>query len=208
MTTSIDEDSSLKHFLKTDLSAKQRLRIFIDTFSIHHGYPIFSGDALRSLSVNNAGGSSALSEAFSIQYMICRFAVYEFILEMEVKYWVYNCSIVDYVMKMANDGNVGVSVTRAMNHIDPLLFTFEDGMRLLSKKLYGLIIARNGASSKNSFHKCILHVFCQCSLISEILSVVHERILQSIEKDDPIHDVRIVLTVCSEDWLYSNVVKL
>ena len=138
--------------------------------------------------------------------MISRFAVREFILEMEVSYKFHNCSMCDYIMKMTNNENVGVSVTRAMNHTNPLLFSVDDGMRLLSKKLHGLSVARNGVSSRNRFQKCILHVFCQCTAIAQILSEVHERILETISDDDPIHEVVIVLTVCSVRWLYTNVV--
>lgn len=206
LKTSFQDDLLLKRFVSLKKS-RPRQNIFVDYYELSiYESPlrlIFKDDALRSLLVENAGGSSHLSEALSIQYMQDRFGISKFTLEMEVTYKFYGCSMCDYLMKTKCE-NIAVSVTRAMQYIDPILYNLEDALRLMRKKLYGLIVARNGVTKLCNFQKSILHVWCQSSHIAEQVFNAYTIILLEIDKDDPIREVMIILSVCSSEWIYSN----
>jgi len=203
LKTSIKHDWNLSNFVH-DANSRPLFNVCIDTYKINNnGKIIFTGDAQRSLEIDNAGGSSALSEALSIHYMSQRFKISKFILEMEVAYDFYGCSMCDYLMQN-NDYRIGVSVTRAMHYKDPSMYSPEDAEKLLNKKLYGLIVARNGISEKNGFYKSILHIWCQNQIIADTLSNIHNKILNNISNDDPIKEIVVILTICDADWIYTN----
>lgn len=145
----------------------------------------FTRAAARSLTVENAGGTSELSEALSIDLFERFFGAHSFLYEMEVTYDFYQCSIVDYRCTIGTV-RVGVSVTRAMGYPDPSFFHAKDALRLLRKKLYGLIVARRGVTKAHSFYHCVLHVFCQNvrqgKLLAEAFRTIQAQEPESLSK--------------------------
>lgn len=159
------------------------------------------GTPKRSLSIRNAGGSSEISEALSMQYMHYRFNVTNFIPEMEVDYWIES-KICDYLMKYKNE-NIGVSVTRAVSYPFTVDYTYEMASTLLNKKLYGLIVARNSISEKHMFFRSILHIWCMNSQIAHTLKqAYHDIILSDVHKT--YDNVYIICTVCPHLYIYNN----
>ena len=156
--------------------------------------------AKRSLHVDNAGGKSAISEAFSIYYFEWIRKASNFVFETEVDYWV-DYKMVDFICSI-DDKRVGVSVTRAMGFPSPDCFTYEDALKLLRKKLYGLIVARNCVSKKHSFFRSVLHIWCQSETIASHLRNAYASFDQEDFGLDVAGNVLLLLTVCDEKILY------
>lgn len=188
--------------------------IFVDYFFLPGNDLKLSRDAKRSLEIDNAGGKSAISEMFSIEYFVRAFSAQKILCEMEVGYW-FDCNMVDFVCSipqfpqdslMSRASRVGVSVTRAMGYPTPEDFTYDQGLALLRKKLYGLIIARNSVVKAHSFYKSVLHVWCQTSQIALLV----QKAYTSFDICDYGLDIKGVvvlhLTVCPSDYIYSNYV--
>jgi len=162
--------------------------------------------ALKSLYEVNAGGSSEISEALSMNYFNDLYGINDFILEMDVKYDVFHCSMCDFVMGTDNN-RIGVSVTRALNFHDKYNYTVEDAERLLRKKLFGLIVARSGISKLHNFDKCILHIWCINEAAAMSLHDAYNNIISETNitnNDDGINDVVVIITVCDNDSIYTN----
>lgn len=117
-----------------------------------------SKDASRALIMENAGGNSRVSEAMSIEYFVAYFNAQDIVLEREVEYW-FSSRMIDFLMSVQGK-RVGVSVVRAMGYPNRTAFTLEKAIRLLQKKIDGLIVARRCVSKRHSFQHSILHVQC------------------------------------------------
>jgi len=188
--------------------------IFVDYFSFPVRDLQISRDAKRSLEIDNAGGKSAISEMFSIEYFIRAFRARKILCEMEVGYW-FDCNMVDFVCSiprfpqdslLSRASRVGVSVTRAMGYPTPEEFTYEQGLALLRKKLYGLIIARNSVVKAHSFYKSVLHVWCQTPRIATLLRKAYAS-FDICDYGLNIKGVVVLhLTVCPSEYIYSNYV--
>ena len=74
-------------------------------------------------------------------------------------------------------------------------FGYEDGLRLLRKKLYGLVVARAGVSSRQRFDKSVLHIFCQSWAIAIIM---REAFMEVSEQDDTIRETVVVLLTVAD----------
>ena len=161
---------------------------------------LLSADAIRSLTVQNAGGKSALSEMLSIHYFGRLYDATEVLLEKEVEYWI-NYKMVDFICTVRNK-RVGVSVTRAMGFPSSDRFGYQDAVRLLHKKLYGLIVSRKGVSKKHKFNVSVLHVWCQTAKIAKLVSMAYE----NFDLDDYGLDVKnhviLLLTVYKNPEIY------
>ncbi len=183
-------------------SKSERDAIFIDQWEIPKS-PRFGVESTRSLSIDNAGGHSVISEMMSIEYFTRVFQAQDVLLEMEVEYWI-DYKMVDFICTLPKIGRVGVSVTRAMGYPTPDYFTYEKAVFLLRKKLYGLIVSRNGVIDKHSFFRSILHVWCQTSRIASFMKKAY----RSFDIDDYGLDVKGVvimqLTICSEPSIYTD----
>ncbi len=201
--TSVDEDALLKERL-CNIDNGKFYPITIDTYHIPK-YGVFSKnfteDAIKSLAIDNAGGKSWLSEALSINYFAERFRAEKFIHEMEIEYWI-DYKMCDFICNIKNR-RIGVSVTRAMQYSKLEDFTLHSAYTLLHKKLYGLVIARNGISKKHEFYSCVLHVWCQTKEIAELLRLVYPKILAE-DDTGTIKDVTIILTICDQEFIYTN----
>lgn len=119
-------------------------------------------DAQRVFKTENAGGSSELSEAFSMELLARTLGARLHKTEMELAYFTGDGSaskITDYSIVL--DGRVvGVSVTRACKGWPPIAgsYTVQDSLRLLSKKLLGVNESSRHVSNAD-WTKQMLHVF-------------------------------------------------
>lgn len=109
-----------------------------------------------SLNIENAGGASEISEAWSINYLMKMTDSEECYCESEILYDL-KYKMVDYIL-INKKGSVGVSVVRAMT-VFGMAFEFEDGIKLLRKKIEGLVICRKTVNRKNNFDRSILHIW-------------------------------------------------
>ena len=176
--------------------------VFTDSWTLSLK-PQFSKDAKRSLEVDNAGGKSTLSEMMSIEYFTRVLNAQDILLEMEVEYWI-DYKMVDFICTVPQYGRIGVSVTRAMGYPSSDKFTPDHALHLLRKKLYGLIVSRNGVTKKHSFFRSILHIWCQTEEIAIFLQNAYE----SFDIEDYGLDIKGVvilqLTICTHPSLYTN----
>lgn len=199
-----NHNNSLTNLLKNTIKNKGTIStksiIFIDNYILPK-YNDVCPDGKRSIEIVNAGGKSEISEMFSIDYYAKKYNAYDTLMEMEIEYWI-DYKMVDYICTI-DEIRIGVSVARAMGYPNPDKFTYEKAQRLLYKKLYGLIIARNSVVKKQSFYRSILHIWCQSETIAQLLKEAYENI-----NDDEYLDVKgilvLQLTVCDDEQLYKN----
>ena len=194
-------DGSLNNILNNDV-LNYKTSIFIDYIStIKEGLNL-SPMSILSLLVDNGGGKSNISEMMSIEYYIRSFGAKKILFEMEIDYKI-DYKMVDYVCNIKNF-RIGVSVTRAMGYPKPTNFTYHQALRLLHKKLYGLIIARNAVCKNHSFKKSVLHVWCQSLRISKLIKKAYS----SFNINDYGLDIKGIvilhLSVCSDSYIYTN----
>lgn len=164
-------------------------------------------EASRSLNVRNAGGKSEVSEMYSIDLFAQHFNGSNFIYEMQVMYCV-QYSMVDFICDWTSPSGirsrVGVSVTRAMNFFNQrwskggnVILPEDSARRLLTKKIRGLVLARNNVDERQSFYECVLHVWCETEDTRNLLlKVIPEMNLE---------EVRVMLTVCPDPRIYLNI---
>lgn len=179
--------------------------IFYDSinFSPIH---VFSDEAKNSLKIENAGGRSEISEAYSIEYFVRVFGARNILYETEVEYWL-EYSMVDFVCSiptMNGETKIGISVTRAMGYPGPDFFTYEQGLHLLRKKLFGLIVARNSVTKKHSFDRSILHIWCQTPRIAKLLKKAYTSFDIYDYGLDICGIVSLSLTICPDECIYQN----
>lgn len=182
-------------------SVTHKSYIFTDYYKLPK-YDDISQDAKRSITVDNAGGKSEISELYSIDYFIKIYRGNNVILEEEVSYWI-DYKMVDFICSI-NGNRVGVSVARAMGFPTSQDFTYQSAEKLLRKKLYGLIVARNAVVKEQSFYKSILHIWCQSEKIANNLQMA----FSNLDDNDYGLDIKGVLilqlTVCDDMQLYKN----
>jgi hypothetical protein len=162
------------------------------------------GAARRSMGMRNAGGSSELSEALSMQFMHIVHGVTEFVPEMEVAYFI-DYKMCDYLMRMGREqhANVGVSVTRAVAYPFGQRFTLEMARKLMRRKLYGLVVARECVLERDTFYNAVLHVWCHDEESVDLLRAAHAEVVAE-DADRTYEDVDVVCTVCKQMFIYTN----
>ncbi|XP_012942786.1 AAC-rich mRNA clone AAC4 protein [Aplysia californica] len=114
---------------------------------------------------------------------------------MEVSYFPHGGSITDYVCQMCHV-TVGVSVTRAMKFYGE--YTLDDALRLLNKKLKGVI--QSTRNSLEPWSKQILHVWSTSSHVTNILTQAYEHIDQDIKANT----VVMVTTAADAHYIFNN----
>ena len=159
-------------------------------------------EAVRSLEAENAGGKSEISEAYSIDHLSRLFGSFQSILEMEVRYWA-QYKMVDYILKLPSGSRLGVSVTRAMTRSD-LLYTRDDAVRLLNKKLKGLIVSRNAVVRDHSFFHSVLHIWAPSQHVADLIQDVIRRKDVDLEELELVGSMDIWITVCGRSEIYTN----
>lgn len=180
----------------------RKLFVVYDRISTIPNGLVLSNPALNSMSIENAGGNSSISEMMSIELYSRIFDATDFLFEMQINYR-YEYNMVDYICSIDNK-RVGVSVTRAMGYPREYNFDSTSALRLLRKKLHGLIIARNSVNKKQRFFRSVLHIWCQSSRIANLINKAYK----SFDVDDYGLDIKgyliLHLTVCSDDYIYNN----
>lgn len=157
-------------------------------------------EAQTSLTRDNLGGNSELSEAYSIHFFNGMGAT-DIVFETDVMY-VYSGKNVDFLCTWKGV-RWGVSVTRAANYVE--LMGARLAHHLLEKKITGLILARNSVCKPQRFLQSILHVFCETEEIARVLKEAYE----VINLEDLGLDIKcvlsVVLTVDPNPRLYKNI---
>lgn len=168
----------------------------------------------RTITLQNAGGSSELSEALSMYYMFLRFGAIDFIPEMEVDYMVKS-NICDYIVTIANE-RIGVSVTRAIEYNTTKSTEDIHGesvfnknvtemfvQSLLYKKMLGMVHAKRTVTDSNSFRTSIIHIWCTNLDDASTIKKIYEKIV-----DNDIYglfdNTYILCSVCTSNFIYTN----
>jgi hypothetical protein len=185
-------------------SVTHRSHIFTDEYTLP-SYVFVCDDAKRSITINNAGGKSDISEMYSIDYFTQMYDATNTIFEKEVSYWI-DYKMVDFICTI-DSHRVGVSVARAMGYPTSDKFTSDMASKLLFKKLYGLIVARNAVVKNQSFFKSILHIWCQDAHVANLLRDAFAK----LDDNDYGLDVKgiliLQLTICDDTQLYKNFLR-
>lgn len=148
-----------------------------------------SSDAKKIYLEENAGGNSENSEALSMNILGNLYGAKDVCTEMSIEYFDPNWKKCDFLCTMYNQ-NWGVSVTRAMSYPDPKDFTREDAERLLRKKLWGLIVAKQGIVIKDDYLKSILYIWCETPRTAGFILDAYS------ELDDELRDnIGVILTI-------------
>ena len=148
-----------------------------------------SEGARRMLDLPNAGGNSVWSEVMSYEVIRIMFNCRLCYTETELAYFPYGSSISDYSVSTHARAIIGVSVTRAMAY--RFRFTLAEAIRLLTKKLYGVINSTRCVMKNMRWLKQILHVWVQEPyMIPILLEAYHQHV------DPGLHaNTLLVLTV-------------
>lgn len=178
-----------KRFLKflNDENSIKKNRVFVNRIQGHEKtwkryVENLSRGAARSLTMDNAGGTSVRSEAMSIHVFEKMYDAKHVLCEMEVQYETYAWSMVDYLATISGK-RVGVSVFRAMvpPNAKRTSFTMEDARRLCRKKLRGLVVARNSVSKKHRFFRCVCHCIAQSPHAARFMKRAFEELMLNFE---------------------------
>jgi hypothetical protein len=212
--SNVSDDMKIMKFLRDPLSIGDLYKnnVFIDVLNVDDKNISWTSDSQRCLEAKNAGGNSVFSEALSIYYFEKIYGCKNAVLEMDIKYWV-DYKMIDYVISLPSLSNninkdekrLGVSVTRAMGF--PYMYNLnkERALKLLNKKLNGLIISRNGICENHNFNRSILHVWCPSIEIANLLKNVYEKFDIYDDGLNVACDVILLLTVCDNEKIYKSV---
>lgn len=155
-----------------------------------------SSAARRILNTPNAGGTSIWSEVMSFEIVSALFNAILLRTEMEIEY-LPGSKITDYSINLFGK-SIGISVTRAMKYKGT--FTEEDGLRLLNKKLFGVIESSRCVIEEHSWERQILHIFAEKDYIADILRECLSQIDQEL-----LSNTIVIVTVCKNaPWLFYN----
>lgn len=144
---------------------EQPIKIIVDSFSPTHKDKM-NRTAVASLNIENAGGTSEISEAWSIHHLMNKLGGISCYYEMEILYWC-DYKIMDYIL-VKPDERIGVSVVRAICRSD-LEFTYDDALRLVIKKINGLVISRKSVNEGYTFYRSILHIWSPKKYVTDLL---------------------------------------
>lgn len=169
----------------------------------HHELPM-SADVNKMLVCDNAGGSSVISEAASVGILsnllrLTNVDSHLHKLEMEIEYKEHG-SITDYSMKIrmgSCEEIIGCSVVRMFDYRDLQGgIPDEEIIRLLKKKLNGIISSTNNVMKHDRWSRQVLHIFSPnndvASNIGRLLRHVKDIMLNTI----------VVITVTSMRAIY------
>lgn len=158
--------------------------------------PMLCQDAQRLLHNDNAGGSSRISEAMSIEVLHRAFGSQLRKLELELRYWPANGAITDFCVEV--DGMcIGVSVTRAMAppHVP---YTVEAAEQLLRKKCSG-VLRSTATCYSDEFGKQILHIWAPSKSSAATVEAAYARLEPSLTADTV-----VLVTVCGLSALFTE----
>ena len=121
---------------------------------------------------------------------------------MEVRYWA-EYKMVDFIVHLPDNSRMGVSVTRAMT-APGFAYTRDDAIRLLKKKLHGLIVARNAVVEDHSFFQSVLHIWCPSKDVADMLQDVIENKEVDFDELDLVGTLDVWLTITPSTEIFTN----
>jgi len=134
--------------------------------------------------MDNAGGNSKVSEMHSIDLLMKKLNASNCLFENSVEYWCWDKKMVDFILSVPvldkeknsyDITRIGVSVTRAFD-TKKFPFTRESAIKLIKKKLNGLVIARNCVVEEQCFYQSVLHIWSPNEKVTELLlDVIHSK---------------------------------
>eukprot|EP01102_Stenamoeba_stenopodia_P011428 TRINITY_DN350_c0_g1_i6.p1 TRINITY_DN350_c0_g1~~TRINITY_DN350_c0_g1_i6.p1 ORF type:complete len:835 (+),score=160.60 TRINITY_DN350_c0_g1_i6:3033-5537(+) len=156
-----------------------------------------SADSIRLMQMPNAGGNSLHSELMSFEVLQRTFGAKLLLTEMEIEYWYDGSKRTDYSVLLYGR-KIGVSVTRAMKYKG--VFTSEDAIHLLTKKLYGIIVSTTNVITAHSWEKQILHIWVAEEYIARIVEQEFHKM-----SDGYRHNTIVIITISKgAPWLYAS----
>lgn len=145
-------------------------------------------DANRVMTLPNAGGTSRISEALSVEVLSTAFGIRLKQTECEISYWPSQSAITDYSMVWPDGTVLGVSVTRAMG-APGLIYSEDEAEKLLRKKLTGVL--RSTEAACGQWHKQILHVWAPSAPTASALEAAYSRMESRLAADTV-----VLISVC------------
>jgi len=154
-----------------------------------------SHSGARMLNTPNAGGSSIWSEVLSFEMFRGLYGSQLVRSEMEILYGCHS-KITDFSVLLFGR-HIGVSVTRAMKFKG--IFTEEDGIQLLRKKLNGIIRSTAGVIREHRWEKQILHMWAERDYIEDVI----QRAYMEVEAEYKANTLVFVTIARDVQYLYS-----
>ncbi|KAK2943217.1 putative PE-PGRS family protein [Blattamonas nauphoetae] len=184
------------HCLSKPLYSQYFTTLFESFVPFHH-YD-FSPDAIRMLSLPNAGGHSENSEALSFELIHRMFGATLDKAEMEIHYANEHWKKTDYVCRIKSH-RLGVSVTRAVGFPKPENFDIGQAASLLKKKLFGICVSSVGVEDDDKWERQLLHVWCQSPSNALLLRDAYSALHESLRGD-----TIVILTIAeNHKWIFS-----
>ncbi|KAL3903436.1 MAG: hypothetical protein SGPRY_011674, partial [Prymnesium sp.] len=178
-----DDNLLLRTFIRHDcallLQSEMQTRRTSDSWLLDVA-PALCPDACRVLEADNAGGSSLISEAMTMELLAVAFGARLLKTEMELAYFPSESAMTDLAVEI--DGvPLGVSVTRAVSRPSSPL-SVEAAMRLLDKKMSGIL--KSTASCYNvSWQKQILHIWARSSRVARVVEEAYSLLEPALKAD-------------------------
>jgi hypothetical protein len=141
-----------------------------------------------------AGGTSITSEFMSFEILSMLFNAKLLYTEMELEY-MPGSKITDYSVDISGRP-IGVSVTRAMKFSGT--FTSDDALKLLEKKLKGIIQSTFGVIKRQKWERQILHIWAEKEYIRNAVIDAYHKLSNEIKSNTII----IITTVKNAQWIF------
>jgi len=132
--------------------------------------------------VNQGNSHSSVSEAYSFELLnilLCNRIELDK-TETEIKYNDEQSKITDYSFHTLAGDKFGVSVTRACGKD----FSAADALLLMNRKLFGINESTKNVTEEHSWHKQLLHVWCESEEIAALLKHSYEQGIEASMKQD------------------------
>ena len=149
----------------------------------------------RMLETPNAGGNSIWSEVISLEMLSGMYGAALLRTELEILYGCHS-KITDFSVQIMGH-HIGVSVTRAMKFRG--IFNADDAIRLMKKKLNGVVRSTRGVIREHRWEKQILHVFAECDYVADTIRRIYDT---EIEEEDKANTMIIITVARDCPWLF------
>eukprot|EP00698_Gefionella_okellyi_P004286 TRINITY_DN13975_c0_g1_i1.p1 TRINITY_DN13975_c0_g1~~TRINITY_DN13975_c0_g1_i1.p1 ORF type:complete len:217 (-),score=51.28 TRINITY_DN13975_c0_g1_i1:74-724(-) len=156
----------------------------------------FGKASQRVLAVPNAGGTSARSEAMSMELLQRMFSATLLATETSISY-TRESSIVDF-MVLLHGRRFGVSVTRAMQHDATSELSPQSVSELLHKKLTGVAQATDCVCDEHAWDRALLHVFVASDADAATVVSVYASLPRALHRVSAV----LVTTVHNATWMF------
>jgi hypothetical protein len=170
------------------------LNLFDDS-TVEKRIAALSGPSKRMYDTPNAGGNSLWSEVVSLEMLAGMYGATLLRTEMEILYGCHS-KITDYSIQVMGH-HIGVSVTRAMKFRG--IFHAEDALRLMKKKLNGVVRSTRGVIREHRWEKQILHVFAECDYVADAIRRAYDA---EVDEDDKANTLIIITVARDCPWMF------